>query len=1005
MKRIKERFLSRKGTKRTEIFLGVLITLAPLLQPCLAVLTPNYIAMNQADKRLNNPGVSGFGNTLAYGDFLFVNDTTWSPGSTGETITSWKWNLSNLSDPSDFVLKSDRNASFGPFVKDSSSYLLNLTVTASDSSTYSPPDMVYQVSDHRSFVSVYYTAVPAYDDRGPANPNGTITFWDESYPILDPMISITEWWWKWTDLSTGVSKSISGQDHFTEDMTDTEFMVNLTVNNSQGNCVSITDITNIPPDNVYPIANFSVIPKNGVLPLEVGITDQALSMVNYTLSDVPLSYNYTVWNETGENVFGTEFNTKNANVTLTDPGVYRIIQNVTNSFGKTDDFSVDDIIVSPPGGPIANFSASVREGLAPLNVTLIDQTIGIGPYKYDWKIGNSSGIVGDSTINNPQFALQYPGKYWINLSVTDPYGFDFENKTDFITVGVEKYPKAAFTAVPMNGSYPLNVSFIDQSVLDPDLLATIGPANYTWTFDDGGESHLQNPTHLFTSARDYTVSMNLSHGVLQAGPATQTIHVYEPSDSGINFTWVQEYGKTAYSTVLIPLGITADWTLNWVVEKDGTIYSPVDSSAFTPRYDLPETGEYSVTMTASKDGFTSVGKNQQMEVFPNVPPSPEITMESPFDSDTYSAYAFAGDPIQFWSNRNDSMEDSWEWDFGDNSSSSLRSPVHSYNAPGLYTVTLKASNVKGETAADINQLPYIPYTVLDTYNVWILNDIIVSPTAAYPPSRNMPLEVQFDAIVNVSEKSDPESRKYIDRWYWDFDKYSIQGSSSEERPTFTYYDPGIYTPVVWVQLINDYWGMWRGPFELPPIHVLSNTPIKPGFTYEEIDRTGTYGYSYKFMDRSKSYTYGSPIDGWSWDFGDRTLPATEPAPTHLFKEPGSYTVTLTVWDSAAPIPNTAKTSKIVTISDNSVTYPIPLFTADVQSGSVPLTVHFSDQSQGDIVQWNWNFGDGLMSHESHDQNPTHHYLLPGVYDVSLEVIDSTNGRGEITSTGFIQVNP
>ena len=117
MKRLKERLFSRKGMKKAELFLGVLIVLAFLLQPCVAVLTPNYIANNQAGKPLNSPGVNGHGNTLAYGDFLYLNDTTWTPGSVGETIVSWKWNLTNHSNPADSVVINDRNASFGPFVK------------------------------------------------------------------------------------------------------------------------------------------------------------------------------------------------------------------------------------------------------------------------------------------------------------------------------------------------------------------------------------------------------------------------------------------------------------------------------------------------------------------------------------------------------------------------------------------------------------------------------------------------------------------------------------------------------------------------------------------------------------------------------------------------------------------------------------------------------------------------------------------------------------------------
>jgi PKD repeat protein len=541
----------------------------------------------------------------------------------------------------------------------------------------------------------------------------------------------------------------------------------------------------------------------------------------------------------------------------------------------------------------------------------------------------------------------------------------------------------------MKGSYPLNVSFIDQSVLDPDLLAKGVPVEYHWTFDDGSEEFIKNPNHTFTSAKDYNVTLYVKHGETPGSvqSTSKFINVTEPSDSGINFTWVQEYGKTAYSAVLIPLGITADWTVDWKVKKDGVTYYPVDPLVFTPRYDLPETGVYSVTMSATRpDGYTTGPKVQKMEIFPNVPPSPEITMDSPFDSGKYWAYAFAGDSIQFWSNASNSMEDSWYWDFGDTYTSNLRSPVHSYSAPGLYTVKLKSSNVKAEASADINQLPYVPYGVVDMYNVWILNEVVVVPSA-YPISGTMPLEVKFDAQVSVNGKSDAESREYLNKWYWDFDfidfRYpllnSAQASSVEERPTNTYYEPGRYNPVVWVQMINDYYSVWRG-WRVGTITVSPNTNIDAGFTYEEINRDGTYGYSYKFMDASKSYV--GTIVSWNWNFDDGTPNATEPAPTHLFKEPGIYTVTLTVMDDAY---NSDTVSKPIIVGAGSTGLSAD-FTSSVDGGLAPLGIQFVDTSSGNPISYLWDFDDGSTSTE---KDPYHEFTNIGTYRVLLTITGRT----------------
>jgi PKD repeat protein len=47
-----------------------------------------------------------------------------------------------------------------------------------------------------------------------------------------------------------------------------------------------------------------------------------------------------------------------------------------------------------------------------------------------------------------------------------------------------------------------------------------------------------------------------------------------------------------------------------------------------------------------------------------------------------------------------------------------------------------------------------------------------------------------------------------------------------------------------------------------------------------------------------------------------------------------------------------------------------------------LTVNFEDQSPGDITDWRWDFGEGG---ESDQQNPSHTYTKPGVFDVSLTI--------------------
>jgi PKD repeat protein len=80
--------------------------------------------------------------------------------------------------------------------------------------------------------------------------------------------------------------------------------------------------------------------------------------------------------------------------------------------------------------------------------------------------------------------------------------------------------------------------------------------------------------------------------------------------------------------------------------------------------------------------------------------------------------------------------------------------------------------------------------------------------------------------------------------------------------------------------------------------------------------------------------------------------------------------------------------------------PIAAFMGSPTSGTVPLTVTFTDQSTGSPTSWNWTFGDGGTSTA---RNPSHTYSNAGTYTVSLT---ATNGCGSDseTKTSYITVS-
>ena len=80
--------------------------------------------------------------------------------------------------------------------------------------------------------------------------------------------------------------------------------------------------------------------------------------------------------------------------------------------------------------------------------------------------------------------------------------------------------------------------------------------------------------------------------------------------------------------------------------------------------------------------------------------------------------------------------------------------------------------------------------------------------------------------------------------------------------------------------------------------------------------------------------------------------------------------------------------------------PVADFVGSPISGNSPLPVTFSDRLTGTIADWQWDFGDGETSSET---NPSHTYVNPGTYTVSLTV-SGPNGSDNKTRIDFITVH-
>jgi PKD repeat protein len=154
-----------------------------------------------------------------------------------------------------------------------------------------------------------------------------------------------------------------------------------------------------------------------------------------------------------------------------------------------------------------------------------------------------------------------------------------------------------------------------------------------------------------------------------------------------------------------------------------------------------------------------------------------------------------------------------------------------------------------------------------------------------------------------------------------------------------------------------------------------------------------------FTDASSDPQGAATITTRVWNFGDGTADVTAVGTTqiHRFETPGDYQVKLTVTDDAG---NTDDVTNTVTVAGPTNPPPTAAFT--VPACTVGVSCLFSDLSSprvgGSIATWAWNFGDNTTPPEQSQQNPSHTYTTPGIYQVTLTVTDDLGATGTTTQS-------
>src|SRR5262249_26342069 len=111
----------------------------------------------------------------------------------------------------------------------------------------------------------------------------------------------------------------------------------------------------------------------------------------------------------------------------------------------------------------------------------------------------------------------------------------------------------------------------------------------------------------------------------------------------------------------------------------------------------------------------------------------------------------------------------------------------------------------------------------------------------------------------------------------------------------------------------------------------------------------------------------SSITYWSWSFGDGGSYLGQFPPAHWYSAPGTYLVQLTVRNSFGTYNTTTQ----------NVTVTVPPPNASFTAWCSILNCTFSDtstDSNGYVVSWSWDFGDGTTGYQSYQY---HSYSAPG----------------------------
>ena len=351
---------------------------------------------------------------------------------------------------------------------------------------------------------------------------------------------------------------------------------------------------------------------------------------------------------------------------------------------------------------------------------------------WQWDFGD--GI--KSNIKNTVHSFEAPGSYNVTLSATDTVGCE---SSVTHSIKINPLPIAHFSAVKANcASTTVNFNELTST-------STGYVMKWTWDFGDGKTQTVQHPnnpnvTHVYTKTGTYDVKLTIQTSDNCSNSEIQKVLILPNPVANFNYAEFCNDLSVSFSDLTQNNG--GGNLLNWSWSFGDPNSGVNNTSTFkNPVHLFSAAGSYLVALTVSNSDEC---KNTMTQTV--------VITERLLSKFSFSSIRCESDTVSFTNESTtppSTAITSYLWDFGDSSTSTLKSPAHVFSAYGTYIVSLKIVNSSGCISSSTQQVSVNRKPVAD----FSVSEIRCSGN---------PVSFTDHSFITIGNNN------FIKTWVWDF---------------------------------------------------------------------------------------------------------------------------------------------------------------------------------------------------------------------------------------------